>query len=52
MVLNDFLWFLISLMLPETANKDESESHEAKVILIPNNSSETKTSHPSNSASL
>ena len=33
-------------------NKDEAESHEAKVILGPNHSSETKTSHPSNSANV
>ena len=41
MVLDGFLLFLIILILLETS-KGGSESHEAKVILRPNNSSETK----------
>ena len=44
MVLDGVLLFLIILILPEAA-KDGSESHEAKVILGPNKSSETKTLH-------
>ena len=44
MVLDGSLLFLIILIPPETA-KDGSESHEAEVILGPNQGSKAKTFH-------